>query len=81
MAGNSARVTHHGIGLSADRRDDIQEIRRKIRQLLDGGGPYRDRIATLREQYLDYERSATLETAVRDLLGSRLTAATDREQT
>ena len=71
MAGTTARVVHHGIGIAGDRRKDSTRImREQIERLLHE--PYfRINLARLRRQYQAYAENRVAEAVVESLLRSR----------
>ncbi len=67
MAGTTARVVHHGIGIAGDRRDGAAAIRRRIDQLL-GEPRFRQNVERLRARYVAYAEERVAERAVDELL-------------
>lgn len=68
MAGNTARVVHHGLGIAGDRRrDSPRTIRRHLRRLLEESS-FGDRVEELRRSYRAYPRRRDAERAVAELL-------------
>ncbi|MEM9293646.1 MAG: glycosyltransferase [Acidobacteriota bacterium] len=66
MAGNTARVVHHGLGLAGDRdRDDGEAIRGRIFRLLAGG---ERRLEAMRQHYRAYQTESVAERTVEMLL-------------
>jgi MGT family glycosyltransferase len=69
MAGNTARVVHHGLGIDGDRRrDDTPIIREHIDRLLDDPR-FENNVERLRNCYLAYAEKRVAERAVEALLG------------
>jgi UDP:flavonoid glycosyltransferase YjiC (YdhE family) len=75
MAGTTARVVHHGIGIAGERSDATADIRRHLDLLLDEPR-FAERVDRLRASYLAYARQRVAERAVEQLLGSPPAAAT-----
>ncbi|MCH9651941.1 MAG: glycosyltransferase [Deltaproteobacteria bacterium] len=70
MAGNTARVLHHGIGIAGDREGDTTEtIQGHIDRLLTAPS-FRASLARLRRSYQRYVENQVAEGAVKSLLGS-----------
>ncbi|MDY7094235.1 MAG: glycosyltransferase [Acidobacteriota bacterium] len=68
MAGNTARVVHHGIGIAGDRRrDSPQTIRHHLRRLLEEPS-FPRRVGELRRSYRAYVQHRQAERAVAELL-------------
>jgi len=68
MAGNTARVVHHGIGLTGDReQDSTADICRRLGRLLDEPSFARN-VSRLREQYEAYREGRVAERVVQSLL-------------
>jgi UDP:flavonoid glycosyltransferase YjiC (YdhE family) len=68
MAGNTARVVHHGIGLAGDRpRDSTEQIRHHLDRLLSEPG-FADNVARLRRRYEAYRQNRVAENVVQSLL-------------
>jgi len=68
MAGTTARLVHHGIGIAGDRpRDTTPVIREHIDRLLREPG-FGDNLGRLRRQYLAYADDRVAERAVASLL-------------
>lgn len=77
MAGNTARVVHHGIGIAGDRRrDSTQVIRERIDRLL-YESRFGNNLGRLRDRYAAYAEHRVAERAVESLLRSK-TEPTDR---
>ena len=77
MAGNTARVVHHGIGLAGNReRDRTADICRHLDRLLDEPSFARN-LSRLRERYEAYQHNRVAERVIQSLLGqgSRLEKA------
>ena len=71
MAGTTARVVHHGIGIAGDRRaDDPRTIREHLVRLLHEPR-FQDNVARLRRQYAAYRENRVAERAVESLLRSK----------
>ena len=68
MAGTTARVVHHGIGIAGDRRDGAVEGRAHLDRLLHEPG-FRQRLTRLRARYLAYRERRVAERTVEALLG------------
>ena len=69
MAGNTARVEHHGIGIAGDRRrDGTGDIRRHIDRLLSEPS-FATNVGHMRHHYLAYAEDGVVERAVDALLG------------
>lgn len=69
MAGNTARVVHHGIGLAGDRRrDGTEAIRGHLDRLL-AEPRFAANLARLRRHYAAYAENRVAERAVESLLG------------
>ena len=70
MAGNTARVVYHGIGIAGDRRrDGTPAIRGHVDRLLSQGA-YRERLQRLQSLYLAYAKDQVAERVVDRLLAS-----------
>ena len=69
MAGTTARVVHHGIGIAGDPADDAAAIRRRIDRLLGEPG-FRERVLGLKARYAAYDERRVAERAVEDLLAA-----------
>lgn len=70
MAGNTARIVHHGIGQAGDRRRDTPEVMRdRLDQLLHRA-PYRERLAVLRQRYAEDIDGRLAEQAVEAMLAA-----------
>jgi UDP:flavonoid glycosyltransferase YjiC (YdhE family) len=68
MAGNTARIVYHGIGIAGDRRrDGTEDIRRHVDRLLSEPG-FANNIGRLRHRYLAYAEDRVAERAVEELL-------------
>ncbi len=68
MAGNAARVLHHGIGIVGDRRvDGADEVRHHIDRLL-AEASFKRNVHRLRSCYVAYEEDRVAERAVEALL-------------
>ncbi len=68
MAGNTARVEHHGIGIAGDgRQDRSEDIRRHLDRLLSEPS-FADNVGRLRNHYLAYAEDRVAERAVAALL-------------
>ncbi|MCG8456187.1 MAG: hypothetical protein MI919_07885 [Holophagales bacterium] len=68
MAGNTARVVHHGLGLAGDpRRDRTEDIARRVERLLEEPA-FRQRVGEMRRRFLIYRRQRVAEGAVDRLL-------------
>lgn len=68
MAGNTARVLYHGIGLAGDRnRDGSREIGQRLDHLLRESS-FSSNVARLRERYEAYRQDRVAETVVESLL-------------
>lgn len=68
MAGNTARVVHHGLGIAGDpRRDGPAEIRRHVETLLEDAS-FRDAVQQFRASYESYEKARVAERTVEELL-------------
>jgi len=68
MAGNTARVVYHGIGIAGDRRrDGTEDIRCHVDRLLSEPG-FANNIGRLRHRYLAYAEDRVAERAVEELL-------------
>ncbi len=68
MAGNTARVVHHGIGLAGDRlRDGPRTIRQRIDRLL-GEPSFAGNVERLRARYAAYAENRVAERTVESLL-------------
>lgn len=71
MAGNTARVLHHGIGIAGDRHGDTTEaMRRHIDRLL-ADSSFKVNLARLRQSYQKYVENRVAEGVVQSLLESR----------
>lgn len=68
MAGNTARLVHHGLGLELRSDDGPDQIRRHLDRLLEEPA-FRETAASFSESYRAYERDRVLETVVRLLVG------------
>ncbi len=82
MAGSTARVEHHGLGIAGDRRDGAPEIRRHLDRLL-SERRFRDAVRRLGAQCAAYVDERVAERAVESLLasapaGSGATSGRDR---
>ena len=78
MAGNTARVEHHGIGIAGDSsRDTREEMGLRLEALLHQP-TYHDRVGRLRRAYISYAENRVAERVVESMIegGSRFT---DRE--
>lgn len=71
MAGNTARVVHHGLGLAGDPSDGAPEIRGHVERLLSEPG-FRGTIEQFRQHYQAYERDRVAEQAVAELLAEKV---------
>ena len=82
MAGNTARVVHHGIGLAGDRRrDDPAMIRHRIERLLTEPR-FGTSLSQLRRRYEAYAENRVAERTIESLLGLETgTPAAIRTQT
>jgi len=70
MAGNTARVVHHGIGIAGDRRrDTTTDIRAHVDRLLSEPG-FRERVRRLQGLYAAYAEHRVAERTVDALLDS-----------
>jgi len=70
MAGNTARVVHHEIGLEGDRRrDGTQAIRGRVDRLL-REPRFQQNVERFQAQYLAYAEGRVAERAVDELLGT-----------
>ena len=68
MAGNTARIEYHGIGIAGDhRRDGTEDIRHHLDRLLSEPG-FANNIGRLRHRYLAYAEDRVAERAVEELL-------------
>lgn len=68
MAGNTARVAHHGIGLAAEpRRDRASDIERRLDQLL-GDQDVAQRLKSMQRAYLAYAEDGVAARAVKQIL-------------
>ncbi len=68
MAGNTARIEHHGIGIAGDRRQDsTEDIRHHVDRLLSEPG-FSSNLEQLRHHYLAYAEDRVAERAVEALL-------------
>ena len=67
MAGNTARVVHHGIGLAGDRQDPAEAIRRRLDRLL-GEPSFAEHLSRLQKHYLAYQKERRAERIVETLL-------------
>ena len=72
MAGTTARVVHHGLGIAGDRRDGVATMRAHLDRLLDEPR-FRHNVRRLRALYAAYAEERDAERAVEELL-----AAADR---
>jgi UDP:flavonoid glycosyltransferase YjiC (YdhE family) len=77
MAGTTARVVHHGIGISGDRRrDGTADIRGHIDRLL--REPYfRDNVARLKQSYEAYVEHRVAERTIDSFLSRPTPMASD----
>lgn len=69
MAGSTARVVHHGIGIAGSRRDGAPEIRRHLDRLL-GERRFRDAVGRLRARFAACVDERVAERAVEALLAA-----------
>lgn len=69
MAGNTARVVHHGLGVAGKPADGPEEIRGHVERLL-GEPSFRDAVGQFRQQYQAYERDRVAEHAVAELVAN-----------
>ena len=69
MAGDTARVVHHGIGIAGDRRDDTRVIRARLDRLL-SEPRFRDNLRRLRRRVAAYAEERVAERAVERLLAA-----------
>ena len=69
MAGDTARVVHHGLGIAGRRRDDTPAIRRRLDRLL-GEAAFHDNLRRLRARFLSYAEDRVAERAVEELLAA-----------
>lgn len=68
MAGTTARVVHHGIGIAGDRqRDSSQDIRGHIDRLL-REPHFRDNVGRLKQSYAAYVDGRVAERTIDSLL-------------
>lgn len=68
MAGNTARIEYHGIGIAGDRRrDSTEDIRHHVDRLLSEPS-FAANLGRLRQLYLSYTEGHVAERAVRELL-------------
>lgn len=68
MAGNTARIEYHGIGIAGDRqRDSTEDIRHHVDRLLSEPGFATD-LGRLRQHYLAYAEDRVAERAIWELL-------------
>lgn len=73
MAGTTARVVHHGVGIAGDRqRDSTTDIRAHVDRLLSEPG-VRERVRRMRDLYVAYETHRVAERAVDALLQAPIT--------
>jgi UDP:flavonoid glycosyltransferase YjiC (YdhE family) len=73
MAGTTARVVHHGIGIAGDRqRDTTTDIRAQVDRLLSEPG-FRERVRRLQGLYAAYAENRVAERAVDALLERPMT--------
>jgi UDP:flavonoid glycosyltransferase YjiC (YdhE family) len=71
MAGNTARIVHHGIGLAADpERDTTGRITERLDRLLDEP-TFADKLSRMRRAYREYADNGVAEHVVGDLLAGR----------
>lgn len=70
MAGNTARVIHHGLGVAGGPADGPEEIRGHVERLLTESS-FRDAVGHFRRQYQAYERARVAERAVAELLDNQ----------
>ena len=68
MAGNTARVEHHGIGIAGDPRHDSAESVRSHLERLSSEPGFARRLGALRASYLAYEENGIAESVVESLL-------------
>jgi UDP:flavonoid glycosyltransferase YjiC (YdhE family) len=74
MAGNTARVAHHGLGIAGDRpRDDAAEIGRHLDRLMTES-VFRENVGRMRNAYLTYAENRVAEEVVGDLIAGGATA-------
>ena len=72
MAGNTARIAYHGIGIAGDlRRDSTADIRQHIDRLFSEPG-FTVNLRRLRHSYLAYAENRVAERVVESLLGQQL---------
>jgi zeaxanthin glucosyltransferase len=72
MAGNTARIAYHGIGIAGDlRRDSTADIRRHIDRLFSEPG-FAVNLKRLQRSYLAYAENRVAERVVESLLGQQL---------
>jgi UDP:flavonoid glycosyltransferase YjiC (YdhE family) len=69
MAGTTARVVHHGVGIAGDRRDSTPVIRAHIDRLLHEPR-FQENVKSLRTRYLAYAEDRVAERVIERLLRS-----------
>jgi UDP:flavonoid glycosyltransferase YjiC (YdhE family) len=74
MAGNTARVAYHGLGIAGDRkRDDAAVMGRHLDRLMTES-VFRENVGRMRNAYLTYAENRVAEEVVADLIAGGATA-------